>query len=418
MSQPTLIQFVWITISVVGGMFAIVLVATVGHKSYVQLRTSYERRQRAVFLPKIHAYIHADSGPFSLFIAGPLGSWDRRVILWTLLDQIRYVRGKVQQRITNAFEDLGFVEAERRKLTDRRWANRVEGAEKLGRMMSRRPLRDLMRLMDDPVPEVRIRAAKALGAIGGLEAVESLLAALRDTNRWSALRIGDILATLGEAAVDPLLREVPKLPPQARVPAIDILGRLRSPKAVRLLEDLLSDPHENARARAAHSLGVIGDPRAAAKLVQALADPEWPVRAMAAKALGLLPGTTGVPELKTALGDREWWVRSNAALALGSKGEKGYQALAGLLDSPDAYAAQRAASMLQEAGVFDRFVGSLVDGTPRERAAARKLLGKLIVLQRTDLLQDIAQRHDDPAVREAVTALLTTHSDLAAAAAG
>ncbi|HKC47590.1 MAG TPA: HEAT repeat domain-containing protein [Gemmatimonadales bacterium] len=416
MSQATLVQFVWIVIVVVGSMFGLVLLVTLGHKLLVQIRTGYERRQRAVFLPKIHAYIHADTGHFGQYIPGPLGVWDRRVILWTLLDQIRYVRGRVQHRITAAFEELGFVDAERRKLADRRWVNRVEGAEKLGRMMSRRPLPELVQLMRDPVPEVRIRAAKALGAIGGLEAVESLLGALKDTNRWSALRIADILATLGEAAVDPLLREVPKLPAMARVPAIDILGRLRSPKAVRLLEDLLNDSHDNARARAAHSLGVIGDPRAAPKLVLALKDSEWPVRAMAAKALGMLPGTTGVPELKTALGDREWWVRSNAALALGSKGEKGYQALAGLLDSPDAYAAQRAASMLQEAGVFDRFVGKLVDGTPRERAAARKLLGKLVMLQRTDLLQDIASRHDDPAVREAVTGLLTAQAEPVAAA--
>jgi len=415
-SQPTLIQFVWITIIVLGGMFGLVLAATLGHKSFVQIRTTYERRQRAVFLPKIHAYIHADSGHFGQYIPGPLGAWDRRVILWTLLEQIRYVRGKVQHRISSAFEELGFVEEARRLLTNRRWVNRVEGAEKLGRMMSRRPLPDLVKLMHDPVPEVRIRAAKALGAIGGLEAVESLLGALKDTNRWSALRIADILATLGDSAVDPLLAEVPKLPAIALVPAIDILGRLRSPKAVRLLEQLLEDPHENARARAAHSLGTIGDPRAAGKLVLALKDPEWPVRAMAAKALGMLPGTAGVPELTKALGDREWWVRSNAALALGTKGEKGYKALAGLLDSPDSYAAQRAASMLQEAGVFDRFVAKLVDGTPRERAAARKLLGKLVVLQRTDLLQDIAQRHEDPAVREAVTALLESQTETMAAA--
>src|SRR5262249_9661396 len=218
-------------------MFGLVLLVTLGHKLLVQIRTGYERRQRAIFLPKIHAYIHADTGHFGQYIPGPLGVWDRRVILWTLLDQIRYVRGRVQHRITAAFEELGFVGAERRRLADRRWVNRVEGAEKLGRMMSRRPLPELVQLMHDPVPEVRIRAAKALGAIGGLEAVESLLGALKDTNRWSALRIADILATLGEAAVDPLLREVPKLPAMARVPALAILGRLRSPQAGRLPRD-------------------------------------------------------------------------------------------------------------------------------------------------------------------------------------
>jgi HEAT repeat protein len=406
-SAPTLEQFVWWIIAVLGTLFAIVLLITLSHKLLVQLRSTYERRQRAVFLPRIEAYVHAGEGRFADFLPGPFGAWDRRVLLWTLLEQIRYVRGEVQERISQAFEDLRFVDEERSKLTHRRAVERVEGAEKLGRMMSRRSIPDLVGLMEDPVPEVRIRAAKALGALGGLEAVQSLLGALRDTNRWSALRIGDILATLGEPAVGPLIAELPRLPPAARVPAIDILGRLRSPQAVPLLVSLLHDPEDNARARAAHSLGVIGDPRCAPALVATLRDHAWPVRAMAAKALGMVPGSAGVKALQRALADREWWVRSNAAEALRQKGDPGFRALLGLLDGPDTYAAQRAAWMLQESGVFDGYLRQLVDGTPRQRAAASALLGKLIALERVDLLTDVAERHADPRVREAVTRLLT-----------
>ena len=199
MSTPALVRVVWWVIAIVGSLFAVVLLITLGHKLYTQIRWGYERRQRAAFLPRIQAYLTAEHGHFGTYVAGPLGAWDRRVILWTLLEQIRFVKGRTQERISAAFEELGFVSEERHKLTDRRSMKRVEGAEKLGRMMSRQPLPDLVRLMQDPVPEVRIRAAKALGNIGGLEAVASLLGALRDTNRWSALRIADILA--GQAAI-------------------------------------------------------------------------------------------------------------------------------------------------------------------------------------------------------------------------
>jgi len=101
-------------------------------------------------------------------------------------------------------------------------------------------------------------------------------------------------------------------------------------------------------------------------------------------------------------------VRTNAAEALGQKGPPGHRALVRLLDGPDRYAAQKAASMLQDAGVLDHYVEQLVDGTARDRADARTLLGKLIGLQRTDLLTDLGQRHKDPRVREAVTGLLET----------
>ena len=151
---------------------------------------------------------------------------------------------------------------------------------------------------------------------------------------------------------------------------------------------------------------MIGDPRAAPDLIRGLADPAWPVRAMAAKALGLLAGTEGIGALEQALSDREWWVRTNAAEALRQKGGPGHRALVRLLDGADSYAAQKAAWMLQEAGVLDDYVLQLVEGSARERADALVLLGKLVALQRTDLLTDIGQRHKDPRIRAAVTELL------------
>jgi len=264
----------------------------------------------------------------------------------------------------------------------------------------------LIRLMDDPVPEVRLRAAKALGAIGGLAAVETLISALKATDRWATLRIADILSGLGPSAVEPLLAAFPRLPPAARIPAIDILGRLRSHLAVPLLRGLLADPDPNARARAAHSLGLIGHPAVTAPLVEALVDPEWPVRAMAAKALGRISGDESVDALRRALSDSEWWVRANAAESLRSKGDAGRRALLVALEGGDAFAAHKAAWMLQEAGVLDALLARLGQGTEDERREALGVLRRLVALKRTDLLQDIASRHPDAEVRAEVGRLL------------
>ena len=398
--------FVTTLLFALGSLFLSVLVVILTTKGWRQTREGYERRRRALLLPSVLAYANAETGVIADYVPTPLRGWERRVVEWLLLDHIRSLRGTAQARLAAAFDQLGFVAAARLQLRQRRWWIRVEGAEKLGRMLARPAVDDLIGAMRDPVPEVRLRAAKALGAIGGLAAVETLIAALRDTDRWATLRIADILAGLGPTATEPLLEAFPRLPPGARVPAIDILGRLRSHVAVPLLRGLLGDPDANARARAAHSLGLIGHPVVVPALIEALHDPEWPVRAMAAKALGRITGDESVDALRQGLSDPEWWVRANAAEALRGKGEAGERALRVALDGNDAFAAHKAAWMLQEAGVLDALLARLADGNKAERADALGVLRRLVALKRTDLLNDIATRHPDARVRTEVAGLL------------
>jgi HEAT repeat protein len=393
-------------LGVLSGLFLFLFSGVLVTKAWRELRDGYERRRRALLLPSIVAYANASSGLITDFVPTPLKRWERRVVEWLLLDHIRSLKGHAQARLALAFEQLGFVGQAHRHLSHRRWWVRVDGAEKLGRMLARPAVPDLIRLMDDPVPEVRLRAAKALGAIGGLQAVETLIAALKATDRWATLRIADILAGLGPSAVEPLLEAFARLPPAARVPAIDILGRLRSHLSLPLLRGLLADADPNARARAAHSLGLIGHPAVTQALIEALTDPEWPVRAMAAKSLGRIAGEEAIEPLRRALSDSEWWVRANAAESLRAKGEAGHRALLVALDGSDAFAAHKAAWMLQESGVLDALLARLAEGTDDDRREARSVLRRLVALRRTELLQDIAARHPDPIVRREVGDLL------------
>ena len=399
-------EFVSTLLAALGGLFGLVLAVVLLTKGWRGAREGYERRRRALLLPSVVAYANAASGLVTDFVPTPLKGWDRRVVEWLLLDHIRSLRGHAQARLALAFEQLGFVAQAHAQISHRRWWVRVEGAEKLGRMLARPAVPDLIRLMDDPVPEVRLRAAKALGAIGGLAAAETLIGALKATDRWATLRIADILAGLGPAAVEPLLADFPRLPAAARIPAIDILGRLRSHLALPLLRGLLADPDANARARAANALGLIGHPAVTRALIDALTDPEWPVRAMAAKALGRIAGDDAVDPLRRALSDPEWWVRANAAEALRGKGEAGRRALLVALDGADQFAAHKAAWMLQEAGVLDALLARLGSGSDDERREAVGILRRLIALKRTDLLEDIAARHPDAEVRAEVGRLL------------
>jgi len=122
--------------------------------------------------------------------------------------------------------------------------------------------------------------------------------------------------------------------------------------------------------------------------------------------MGRIAGDDSVEPLRRALSDPEWWVRANAAEALRGKGEAGRRALLVALEGSDAFAAHKAAWMLQEAGVLDALLARLGEGTDDDRREARSVLTRLVTLKRTDLLQDIAARHPDAQVRREVGALL------------
>lgn len=404
-----MVPFVVLTATILAllGSFLLLLGLILAIKGRRQLRQRTQRRRRAVLEPRVLRYcqVSREMPPAELLDERPARR-DVEILERILLDHIQAVKGTVRERLIRACEQLGLVDRAVSQLGVRRWWVRAGAADKLGGMRSPRAVGPLARAMEDASFEVRLRAAQALGAIGGRVALSKLVAALREPNRWSAMRIADILAGMGEEAVDELMEELPDLPPASLLLAIDIFGRARSLKAIPLLRGLLLDADPDVRARAAHALGQIGDPGSIPDLVEALTDPSWPARAMAAKALGRIPGARAVEALCGALTDPQWWVRANAAEALKAKGDPGRRALLSMLDSNDAYAREQAVLMLQEAGVLDSSVEQLASGDEAERARAADLISKMVSIHCTDLLREMATEHPNRTARENLTVLL------------
>jgi HEAT repeat protein len=88
-------------------------------------------------------------------------------------------------------------------------------------MKSPKAAPEIIALMRDAIPEVRMRAARALGQIETRTSIKPLIEAFQDPNRWSALRIADILAGMGPEAADELVESFATLPIRARVAAVD-----------------------------------------------------------------------------------------------------------------------------------------------------------------------------------------------------
>lgn len=372
-------------VTAVGLLLAGLTLGIVVNKARREMGEAIDRRRRALLAPAVFEYLGtATSKPLPGYLPGRLARRDRRLVEEILLEASRGASGDTRERITAAFVGQGSVRTAIAALRSRRWWKRADAAESLGLMRSREAVEPLIALMNDTEPEVRIRAARALGLIRGTTSIRPLVRALADPSRWSAIRVAEILISVGAEAADELLAAFEGLPRLGRISALDVLGRIRSHRAVGLMKRCLDDPDADIRARAAHALGLVGDASAAGDLIKALADRAWPVRAMAAKGLGRIGDPAAIPHLRQAMRDREWWVRANSGEALRALGAAGRDALVDMLHSEDPFARHMAVSQLEEGRLIEQYVSDLTSADPERRAAAIRFIDRVTAGVRLD----------------------------------
>jgi HEAT repeat protein len=399
-----------IVILAIGGVFLALTLLILVNKAWRESDARLRRARRRELEPVVLRFIHGDEPAIDKALGGRPDSRDRSVLEDILLDHVTRVRGIERERLGRALDELGLVDEYIERLGSSRWWRRAEAAERLGLAGASRAIGELTRALDDAVAEVRMRAAKSLGEVGGTATARPLIAALNDPSRWSTIRIADILTSMGRPVIDELLDAWPGLTLAGKLAGLDIVGRIRPLRTESWLLERLDDPHPDIRARACHALGSIGDPRCGSALVVTLSDDAWPARAMAAKALGRVRYKEAIEPLCKTLRDPEWWVRANAAESLRSMGSAGIAALERVLDDEDNYARHQAVLMLQESGVVDQRIGWLARPDGDERRAAEHLVRRLLQSGQTGRLTELAAEHPDRRVRESLDGLLTAEA--------
>jgi HEAT repeat protein len=224
---------------------------------------------------------------------------------------------------------------------------RIRAEPDVPKMKEAKDIRELMRLLSHHDPDVRWRAAEALG-------------------------------TLGKPALEDLLRGLDHHDPGVRLGIIEALGDIGDPRAVRPLLGILSDDGSSEiRWATALALGNLGDSGAAPFLVKALRDPDKYVRLGAALALGRLGwepadggdkahflvarqewsslpalGREAAGPLVWATRDRDPGIRARAVEALGEiGGPGGGEACDPVLRDPDSEVRWRATLAFPRCGI-------------------------------------------------------------------
>lgn len=201
----------------------------------------------------------------------------------------RSLRGAAWGRIAAYFEATGGVDEQLGRLHSRRAWRRATAAFTLGDMCARRVVPELVAALDDRVRDVRMAAARSLGRLGAVEAIEPLIASTisggvpRDVG-------GLALLDLGPPAVPRLVELSSSTEPAIRSGAIELIGLLGEAGNAEPLLDHLRDPAAGVRTASATALGRLGAGEARDALVRALDDRVPDVRAAAARALGQTGG--------------------------------------------------------------------------------------------------------------------------------
>jgi hypothetical protein len=169
-------------------------------------------------------------------------------------------------------------------LRDRDPFVRVQAADWAAARRSAENARELARLLHDPVPAVRFGARDALRRIGSAAVPALIEVASGDgADAIPALEIAAVLAD--SRTFGPARRHAEDARPRVRAAALAALGALGGPESEELLVAALADADAGVRRVAATAIGRLEAWRRAASLAALLDDAEWDVRVAAADAL-------------------------------------------------------------------------------------------------------------------------------------
>jgi len=165
---------------------------------------------------------------------------------------------------------------------------------------------------------------KEIGEMGGPQAATRHLSTYLRLPDWVATRRGiatRMLGLCGEPAVPTLVRLVEDEHENVRYEAIKALGVAADDRAIGALIELLSDGNVNVRSAACKALQRIGKP-AVSSLISALKHEDPRVREMAVEALGWIAAPRAVKPISQATRDNDARVRIRAAWAMSHLGDR------------------------------------------------------------------------------------------------
>lgn len=251
-------------------------------------------------------------------IVASLGRNGRPVAAWLLRDLTRDADEATRRRVREVLVECGAIDAAEDGTRRRMPWRRALACEILGTIGAERSVPVLIDRLGDARLEVRMAAARALGAISAPQAASALTSAFLERTAVPTGVAYDALRRLGSPGVEAFSLGLERGDPTVRVAScFGIAATAGSDGALtKLIRVMERDDNVRVRTAATRALGVIGGGVPPAALLRAVHDPEVRVRREAVAALGSFDDAESVQALAESLADRDREIALRSATSL------------------------------------------------------------------------------------------------------
>ena len=335
--------------------FTLFLVAL---KRFRALWKNYKAERIVVFNRKVYEFVDEEFSGAARKWLGNLSLLDRGILKNSILKLSENFAGDWGAKLCVLFEELGFADDEIKRTNSLHPQVRKSAASRLGMMKCVRAVPALNSLLADRSAEVRLAAAKALGDIGALESLESIVESLARLSKIAAIELAILVSKAGQASVPSLIKLCAHPDIEVRIFAVELLGTVSDPRSRDTLLYIYRTGNLEVRMaclKAFRTQSLVEDVEIfLARMVNPTLP--WEEKAGIAKIMGQTQCLRSVPYLKECLFHSSWWVRRNAGEALSRMGDLGEEALVDAMDSSDPYARGMAVQWLEDVGFIEKAI--------------------------------------------------------------
>ncbi|MGM7700990.1 HEAT repeat domain-containing protein [Pseudalkalibacillus sp. Hm43] len=323
------VMFIYLLLMSIAYIFAVILFMFIYLVIRKTLRNRRARKKVAYFFyiyPKVIEHIKVDGNPRLLEIRK---RWKREVVANVLLEAVSTFKGREEiRRINQLCEEIGLTDELETKARDKKWWVAAEATRMAGQLKLERLTPILLQNMSSKHYDLWTSSARALSHMQQYRAlIQFLFENEHKLQKWSIIRIIDMLKNLSDADVAYVIEKLKDASPFLQGLFIEILGKSRAQAALISIEDFLDSEDVETRVKALRAIASLQMTTRPEKVISFLESENWLERLNAILVIKSCHLKTGMRGIVPLLSDRQWWIRFRAAETLYSLGSSGIDKL-------------------------------------------------------------------------------------------